>query len=427
MKALINANVYDYYNYRPNGYVLFDSVIREVGEMSGFPGAQQVFDCKNTLVLPGLINGHAHNYSALVRGINLPFSPGGFQELLDQLWWKFDQAIDLDVTYVSAKVHGIEHLKAGVTTIIDHHASGAAIRGTLEELKRAICDELGMRGIFCFETSDRFNVDECIAENMEFIREAKSSSCSGLFGMHASMSLSDRTLMKIRDAIGDIPVHVHVAESLEDETKCMAQYGKRVVEQFLEFDLLNRNSLLAHCVHINETEADIIAEQGCVVAINPGSNMNNGVGLPDYSLFKTRQIPVILGNDSLGVQIARDYQTLLYAMHHRSKSAWQFSYSDLLACIRSVYNYVSTLLEVPIGRLESGYAADMLSVPYLVPTPMSESNIFCHIVNGVFEGFHAREVWCQGKLRVENFKSCFDETEIYAAARESAKKLWRRI
>ena len=429
MKALINANIYDYHSYKPNSYLLHDEVIRKVGEMSRFnpDEATEVFDCRNALLIPGLILGHSHIYSALVRGIDLPFRPSSFREILDQLWWRFDRGIDLEATHHSAMVSGLEHLRAGVTTMIDHHASGAAIRGTLTRLKRAICDELGLRGVFCFETSDRFAVDECIAENLDFARNESSPYCAGLFGLHASLSLSGETLAKIGKAIGDLPIHVHVAESLEDEEDSLAKYGKRVVRRFQDHGLLNKNSLLAHCVQIDESETEIIAKNGCVIAVNPTSNMNNAVGLPDYRLFKRHDIPVIVGNDSLGANLTRDYLNLLYGMHLKTNSAWAFSHDDLRQCIRNVYDYAGVILGIKIGRLEPGYAADMLALPYYAPTVLHGENIFGHMVNGVFDNFHPREVWCRGEMKLKGFAVLRDEEEIYAKAREAAGRLWRRV
>lgn len=427
MKALIRAAIYDYHTYRPDGYLLFDHCIREVGPMDAFPGADQVFDCRNALVMPGLIVGHAHLYSALVRGLRLPFNPSGFRELLEQLWWRFDRGIDQEVAYHSARVFGLEHLKAGVTTIIDHHAGGAAIRGSLDQLKRGLCDELGLRGIFCFETSDRFGADACIAENLEFARRERSDRCAGLFGMHASLSLSEATLARIAAVLGDLPVHVHVAESSEDEADSLSHYGKRVVQRFHDHGLLNPHSLLAHCVHIDETEAALIAEHGCVVALNPTSNLNNAVGLPDFPLLQKYQIPVIIGTDSLGVNLTRDYLNLLFGMHLKTGSTWRFSYDDLLRCIRQVYEYAGTLLGIKLGRIEPGYAADLLSVPYQAPTPLNAENIFGHIVTGVFDRFQPREVWCRGELKLQNYETVWDEAAIYAEARQAAAKLWGRI
>ena len=50
---------------------------------------------------------------------------------------------------------------------IDHHASGVDIEGSLNSLKKAVCDDLGLRGIFCFETSDRFETYSCINAHLK--------------------------------------------------------------------------------------------------------------------------------------------------------------------------------------------------------------------------------------------------------------------
>ena len=99
---------------------------------------------------------------------------------MEQLWWRMDAGIDLETTYHSARVYGVEHIKSGVTTIFDHHASGTSIRGTLNELKRGFTEEAGIRALYCFETSDRFNVDECVAENAEFAKYNHDSKCLSL-------------------------------------------------------------------------------------------------------------------------------------------------------------------------------------------------------------------------------------------------------
>jgi cytosine/adenosine deaminase-related metal-dependent hydrolase len=433
MKALLNADIYDFHTFKPNSYILYNDKIVKVGSMQDYnkesndSKVTETFDCGGALVMPGLIVGHGHIYSAFVRGIQMPFSPSTFRELLEQLWWRLDRGIDLETAYHSALVYGVEHIKSGVTTLFDHHASGTDIIGTLAELKRGLCDDIGMRGIFCFETSDRFNVQECLEENLNFLKKEHCSKHAAMFGMHASLSLSEETLQKVAEVIEDYPVHVHVGESLEDEEESVAKYGKRIVERFNDHGLLNKNSLLAHCVNINEREAEIIAEKECVIALNPTSNMNTSVGLPDYALLKKYNIKTVIGNDSLGTNITRDYLNMLYSMHLRLKSAWQFSYDDLLTCIRNVYDYAGTMLGIKIGQIKPGYVADMLTVPYRVPTILNQDNAFNYLVDGVFSHFHPKEVWVGGELKLKDFQTMWDEEEIYAKAQEAAAKLWKRI
>ncbi len=432
MKAILHANCYDFETYMPDCYVLFGgpnaTCITEVGPMKNFSKekADETTDAAGCVLMPGLVIGHGHLYSAFVRGLSLPFSPGTFTQLLRQLWWRMDAGIDLETCYHSAKVYAVEHVKNGVTTLLDHHAGGT-VRGSLGELKRAFTDEGGLRALYCFETSNRFPVEACIEENTRFAREMRSEKCRGLFGLHASLSLSQESLEKVAKAQGDIPLHVHVGESLEDEVECQNNYGARIVQRFDSFGLLKEDSLLAHCVNIDETEMDLIAKRGCTVAVNPTSNMNTAVGMPNVPLLQSKGIPVMVGNDSLGTNITRCYQNLLYGMHLKSGSAWKFGYNDLLACIQEAYRYASRMLGVKLGRIAPGYQADLVVVPYHVATVMDEKNAFANLVDGVFNGWRPRDVFVAGEEKMRGYQTVYDEEKIYADARACTQKYWKRI
>ena len=232
MKAIIHVNLYDFYSYRPDSYILFDKAIVRTGPMIEYREEEgwEVTDARGAFLLPGLIIGHAHLYGAFMRGIPLPpLTSTSFREQLEQLYWRVDGALDGESSYQSARALAMDHIRCGVTTIFDHHASGTRIRGTLDALKRGWVDEIGLRGVFCFETSDRFNVEECIRENVDFAQSVHGDMCQAMFGMHASLSLSERTLSRVAQAIGQIPLHVHVGESLEDEEESVARYKKRIV------------------------------------------------------------------------------------------------------------------------------------------------------------------------------------------------------
>ena len=206
MKAIINIKIYDYETYIENGYCIYGKEIIDVGDMANFPDFDgEIIDGQGKILLPGLINFHTHIYSTLVRGAAISYQPRTFKDILDQLWWKFDSKLDNTTTYHSAMVYGLESLKNGVTSLIDHHASGIDIMGSLESLKKAIVDKLGMRGIFCFETSDRFVITECIDENLAGLKY-KTSDARGMFGLHASLSLSTETLLKVSRIIGSTSI-----------------------------------------------------------------------------------------------------------------------------------------------------------------------------------------------------------------------------
>ncbi|TDT63660.1 amidohydrolase family protein [Fonticella tunisiensis] len=426
MKALINANIYDFVSFRENCYILFDSEIRETGNMKDFKGADEVIDCRGCIVMPGLINCHTHIYSIFSRGMSVPFNPKNFRDILEQLWWKLDRQLDKEAVYYSGLVYGIDCIKNGVTSLIDHHASGLCIKGSLEELKKAICDELGIRGIFCFETSDRFNVDECIEENMEFARR-RTEYHAGLFGLHASMSLSDESLKKISSKIESLPVHIHVAESMDDVDDCIEKYNKRIVNRLEDFGLLNKNSILSHCVHLTEDEARVIKNRECFVALNPTSNMNNAVGLGDYDMLRRNGVKCLIGNDGLGANLTRDYLNIVFAMRNRLKSPIKFSLDDLIQIIRNGYEYVGKILNIKIGRIKKGYKADIVALPYIPPTPMDGNNASGHMFFGVFDNFRPKDVWISGKQLLRNYKPIFNEESIFSKAKEESLKVWGRV
>lgn len=426
MKALIHANLFDFDTYMKNQYVLFDNAIRAVGPMDAFPGAAETIDCAGGLILPGFVLGHAHIYSAFSRGWNTPFAPRDFKELLEQLWWKLDAGLNNEATYASGLFSAVEYAKNGVTTIFDHHASGLSIHGSLEALRRAVVEEGGLRGVFCFETSERFPLQACIEENVAFAQSG-GTDCAGMFGMHALMTLSDAALVEIAQNSGKLPIHIHVAESVEDEYKSLRETGRRIVPRLLEHGLLRPGSILAHGVHLDAEEIALLGDKGLYMALNPTSNMNNGVGLPDVHAFMDGGLRCILGNDGLGYNITRDMQNLIYCLHHRYGDPLAASFDTLKTVLRNTYTCAEERLHCRLGHFAPGYEADMQFVPYTPPTPLNVDNIWGHLFYGVLDAFRPKDVWCKGRAVLTDYRPHLDEQAVCEQARATAAQVWQRI
>ena len=106
----------------------------------------------------GLVCAHHHLYSALARGMPAPpRTPTTFLEVLEQVWWRLDAALDLEMLEWSAKLGALEALEAGCTAIIDHHESPNAIEGSLSVIADA-CAEVGVRVNTCYGVTDRHAV-----------------------------------------------------------------------------------------------------------------------------------------------------------------------------------------------------------------------------------------------------------------------------
>lgn len=426
MNAIINARIYDYVTYIENGYLVYDDKIVEVGDMKNFKnkGYDKVEDFGGDLLMPTFVCAHSHIYSIFARGLILPFNPKNFQDILDQMWWKLDAELVNKETYYSAICAGEEFLLNGVTSVIDHHASGE-ILGSLKELRKAFVGPLKMRGIFCFETSDRYDVKACLKENSSFARKYPGE---GLFGMHASMSISDKTLKSIAKVQNGVPVHVHVSESEMDEEDSYAKYGKSIIERFDEAGILIPNSLIVHGVHLKDEELDIIAKNKCYMVVNTTSNMNNAVGLPYVKNYIDHNIPVMVGNDGLNSNMASEYMNVLFSGHVRAGSPTALGVGDVQKMIRNSYKYVGDRLGVKLGEFKSGYEADFMRVQYTPFTKMDETNALGHIVFGLFPNFKPSDVYTYGKKRVKNYKITSKSlVNQVIEARQYADNLWTKV
>lgn len=429
MKAIINARIYDFNKYIDFGYILFDKDIVECGPMENFKKDKnlKIIDANRDLIIPSFVCGHAHVYSIFARGLALPFNPKNFQEILDQMWWKIDKQIDNEISYFSGVAAGYEFLLNGVTTVIDHHASGDDIVGSLHALKKGLTNVAHVRGIYCFETSDRYSIKDCIIENSKpGISDNEHSST--LFGMHASMSLSDETLKLIKKNMGDKPIHCHVAESKMDEEDSLNKYGKSIIERFDSFDLLKKDSLIVHGVALNDKELDIISKRGAYLVVNTTSNMNNAVGIPNVKKYLEHNIPVFVGNDGLNSNMASEWMNVLYTSHLLNQSPKELNIGDVEKMINNSYDYAGRRLGVKLGKFENGYKADFLRVPYKPFTDMNSSNAFGHIFYGLFPSFKPMDVYIDGEIEVSNYKVVNKELLIeFNKCKKYADKLWTKV
>ena len=427
MKVFKNVMIFDYERFYENGYIVFGDEILEVGNMEDYEEKDgEVYDLRGKLAMPGFINSHMHMYSAFARGMIVPFNPKSFSDILKQLWWKLDSKLDEEAVYYSGLVSALEMLRSGTTVVIDHHASGMVVKGSLDALSKAVSDEVGMRGVYCFETSDRFDVKEAIEENLRFM-EKRDEKKAGMFGLHASLSLSDSTLKKVSEVLDGRPIHVHVAESLEDEQDSLRKSGVRVVERLDGFGLLTEGSVLAHCVHIDDREADILKDRGVYVAFNVTSNMNNAVGLPRYDIFRDRGVKVVIGNDGLGFNITRDYLNFFFSQKLVLGNITSVGLEDLFGAIKNGYELASKLLGVKLGGIEPGYKADLVVLDYDPYTPVTEENVGGHVVFGIFDFPKVVHVLVDGEFLVKDGDVLFDEEGVYREARRVAEKVWERL
>ncbi|MFH1619587.1 MAG: putative aminohydrolase SsnA [bacterium] len=413
-----------------------DGKIKKIAPVKEFAGKyDKVINASGKVVMPGFINAHMHFYSTMVRGLGKAKSSKDFREVLENLWWRLDKKLNLDDCYYSAVLPLVDAVKRGTTTLIDHHASPFAVRGSLDKIAEAV-KKTGLRASLCYELSDRDGekiAQEGIDENIRFIKRCNAENddqLKALFGLHASFTISDKTLAKAADAGNSLGAgfHVHTAEAKSDQDYNEKNFGMRVVERFKKFGILGPKTICAHCVHINEREMDLLAETGTAVVHNPQSNMNNAVGVADILRMFEKGIPVGLGTDAMTVNMMEEVRTALWAQHLRRNHpnvGFVEAFSTLLFNNAGI---AGRYWKTKIGELKEGCAADIILIDYYPPTPFDETTFLGHFGFGLTQSFVDTTI-AGGKVLMENKKLRIDidEKEVAAKSMELAKKLWERF
>ena len=243
----------------------------------------------------GLVCAHHHLYSSLARGMPAPpATPRTFGQILEQIWWRLDAALDLDMLRASARLGAVEALLAGTTGIVDHHESPQRHRGQPGRASPRPAPRSASGSVCAYGVTDRHGADGAargLAENERFLRAGG----RGMVGVHAAFTCTDDTLAAAAGLAADlgVGVHIHVAEGPED-----AGAGDRLA------GLARDDWLLVHCVGLDRPLPGTIAH-------NPRSNMNNAVG---YARPATRPNDVVLGTDGIGADMLEEFR-LAYVAH----------------------------------------------------------------------------------------------------------------
>lgn len=456
-----------------------DGVIREVGNRLRARAEDEVVDCGGAVVLPGLVNGHAHLYSALAVGMPPPRrSPADFSRILDYIWWRLDRALDPESIELSAMIGALDALHCGTTTLIDHHASPNCIAGSLDLLERGL-DAVGLRGVLCYEVTDRRGAKGAAAgleENRRYLEKRRNAETSkrqdtatpqrrnaatpkcrsgksggggarrfaGMVGAHAAFTLSDASLEACARLAEEYRtgVHMHAAEDPGDDRICRERYGASLVARLRASGLLGPGSttagrsILAHGTHLSPADARRISARLAAVAHNPRSNMNNRVGYAPVVHMRN----VMLGTDGIGSDMfgearcawlkARDAAAWTPEQRNsapRGGTAGALGPAEIVAMLAHGARVAGDYLGGVPGRLTAGAAADLVVTDYVPATPLDETNVAGHLIFALGPQ-HVRHVMIGGDWALRDRRAMHvDESAVRRHAAEVARRLWSRL
>jgi 5-methylthioadenosine/S-adenosylhomocysteine deaminase len=297
-----------------------DGVIAAVGQdVTPAPG-DEVIDGTGLALVPGLVNGHTHAAMTLFRGFadDLPL-----MEWLTEHIWPVEKRMSDEDVYWGTRLACLEMIRTGTTTFWDMywHAEATA---------RAV-EDAGMRAVAAApliddadpEKSDRACSDA--ERSIERIAAAGGAMARPGFAPHAIYSVSERSLRRIaeRSREGGLPVQIHLSETEDEVSACVADRGMRPAFYLDKVGLLGPNTVLAHGVWLDRDELELIAERGATVVTNPEANLKLAVGrVFPYAAAREAGVQLGLGTDGPGSNNSLDLlvSAKVFALLHKHET-----------------------------------------------------------------------------------------------------------
>ncbi|WP_313690989.1 5'-deoxyadenosine deaminase [Halorarum halobium] len=253
------------------------------------------------LVTPGVVGGHVHSVQSLGRGIA---DDAPLLEWLSEHVLPMEAGLDAEGMRLGAELGYLECLESGVTTVVDH----LSVNHAAEAFEAA--SDIGIRGRIGKVLMDRDapdglqeEADAALAESEDLIRRyhgADDGRIRYAVTPRFAVSCTEECLRGARDladAHDGVRIHTHASENRDEIAAVEADTGMRNVHWLDEVGLTGEDVVLAHCVHTDESEREVLAETGTHVTYCPSSNMKLASGIAPIPDYHRRGINVALGND----------------------------------------------------------------------------------------------------------------------------------
>ena len=388
-----------------NGVVIIkDNKIISVGnkELLKVYSAKKIIDAENGIIMPGMINTHNHLPMIAFRGLG----EEGIKNRLFAYFFPLEgEKLNRDLIY-KATIHGsIDMALSGVTTYADMYYH-------MDEMAKATKD-VGIRGVLG-ETVIKFPVVDAktpyggIEYAINFIEEYKNDDLIiPAFGPHAPYTVSKEKMQEIENLSKqyNVPIMIHVGE-FDDEDKRLNLKNKSVIEYMDSIGVLNNRVLLAHAIHLNEKDLDIIKKREASIAYNPMANAKGATGIARAYEMLNKNIKVGLGTDGPMSSNQVDlFRTLSYA-----SSMQRLKYNDRTIMTPDIVVKMATIggaqalnLDKKIGSIEPGKLADIVIIETKSPNMMPNYDPFATLVFQANPS-NVDTTIVNGKIIVENKK-----------------------
>ncbi len=402
-----------------------DTEIIDVGTTSDLDAkyeAKEVIDADQHIVMPGLINAHTHLAMTLFRGFadDLPLDP-----FLARVWEAEGRFIRPDTVEIGTRLAFAELIRGGTTMALDMY--------WFPEASAEVASSVGFRlingPIFVdFDGPDGIPAAERAQRGREFFhRYTENPFILPCVLPHGTYTVSPDILTQAWELADEFDAlfHTHASETADEVSTVRERYGKTPPEHLDHLGLLTPRTSLAHCVHLNEADIEIVAERGAAVVHCPISNLKMGSGIAPLPQMHAAGVPVLLGTDgsATGNDLDMWKHMRIAAILHRGVHH-DPTFQPAEKVVSSVTREAAEALGIGnrFGSIEAGKFADLILIDLNSVHLAPMYNVFSHLVYAVGREdvstviIHGRVVMRQRELLT------IDEAETVARTRELAAK-----
>jgi len=353
------------------------------------------------VLIPGLVNLHAHCAMNLMRGIadDLPL----MRWLQEAIWPAEAKHVSRNFVRDGTLLAAAEMLRGGITTCNEmyFHPDAAA----------EAFDQAGMRAVvgvtvLDFPTPYASDADDYLRKGLaarDAWRDHRRISFS--LAPHAPYTVSDGTFERIASLAAELDtiIHIHIHETAQEIGESLTRHGMRPLTRLAGLGLLGSNFLGVHAVHLDDSDVDLLLRHNCSVAHCPSSNMKLASGIAPVARLLASGITVGLGTDGAASNNRLD---LFQEMRHASLLAKVATLDATvvpahMAIRMATLNSAQALgLDHRIGSIETGKEADLCAVALdkLETRPCFDPASHLAYVAG---REHVSHVWVAGEIRVD--------------------------
>ncbi len=369
-------------------------------------------------ILPAFYNAHTHAAMTLLRGYadDLPL-----HEWLQDHIWPVEARMTAEDIYNGARLACLEMIRSGTVFFNDMYWQyGEAIR--------AACD-MGMRICSGPLLLDAFDPNASAAQEKEvaaFLERCSDwpSTVIPALAPHSVYGVKPETLRRAGEqaAAAGMGIHIHLSETEKEVEDCLAQHGCRPTEYVHRLGLLTPRTLVAHAIHLDAREFELLAEQGVSIAHMPVSNMKLCSGSMDVAAVRAHGIRLTLGTDGCSSNNCLDLmQEMKFAGLLAKQTTGDPTAFPAPAVYRAATRDAAEAFGLQAGVIAPGRPADGILVDLdntrLIPGHNRISDMVYSADSSVID-----TVLCAGSILMEQ-KHIEGEEEIRRRAHESARRL----